>query len=157
MIKQGKKAMEEFLPYQIDFTANFNKSFRREFFAKYITADITPDEISIMHLISENAQLSQSELAKFLFKGKAHVGKILNEMEARKLITRSVDIKNNMMIKKNEITKKGAKFLKLGDEKLELIKVKLGETFTEKELDQFIIYLKRLRKELNTLVDVKLK
>ena len=73
--------LDEYLPYQIDFTANFNKSFRREFQSQYVSTEITPDEMTIFYCIYFNPHMSQSEMAKFLFKGKAHVGKILNDME----------------------------------------------------------------------------
>ncbi len=149
--------LDEYLPYQIDYTANFNKSFRREFQAQYVSTEITADEMSILYCIYFKPQISQSEMAKFLFKGKAHVGKILNDMESRELITRVADTRNNMIIKRNEITKKGKAFLEKGFNESEKVRKKMEHEFTKEDIDTFISYLKRYQKVLNSLVDVKLK
>lgn len=155
--KELKISIEDFLPYQIDYTANYNKSFRREFQTKYIAEDVTPDEFGILCLIHEDTSISQSELAKFLFKGKAHVGKILNEMEVKGLIKRSVDIKNNVMIKHNQITEEGKAFIDKAYDRLKIIKIKMNKEFSKSEVKEFISYLKRFRSVLGSLVDVKLK
>lgn len=149
--------LEDNLAYQIDYTANYNKSFRREFHAKYISGELTPDEFTILYAINFVPDISQSELAKLLFKGKAHVGKILNEMENKGIIKRYADTKNNMIIKRNVITQKGYEIFKNGHHEAEKIKEHLIEEFSEEERKQFIIYLKKYRKVLDSLVDVKLK
>ncbi len=149
--------LDEYLPYQIDYTANFNKSFRREFQAKYVSTEITADEMAIFYCIYFNPKISQSEMAKFLFKGKAHVGKILNDMETRGLIKRIADTKDNIIIKRNEITPKGKEFLEKGYNESLKIREQMEKEFTQKDIDTFISYLKRYQKVLNSLVDVKLK
>lgn len=149
--------LDEYLPYQIDYTANFNKSFRREFQTQYVCEDITPDEMSILYCIYFSPKISQSEMAKFLFKGKAHIGKILNDMEARGLINRIADTKEHMMIKRNEITPKGLEILEKCHEESKKIRNKMESEFTQEDIHNFISYLKRYRKVLNSLVNVKLK
>ncbi len=149
--------LDEYLPYQIDFTANFNKSFRREFQSQYVSSEITPDEMTIFYCIYFNPHMSQSEMAKFLFKGKAHVGKILNDMEERGLIKRIADTRDNIIIKRNEITEKGLVFLEKGHKETDRIKKAMKEEFSLDDIHKLISYLKRYRKVLNSLVDVKLK
>ena len=109
-----KKMIENFLPYQIDYTANFNKSFRREFQSQCVSPEIGADEFAILRLLDIEADVSQTDIAKVLFKGKAHIGKILNDMERNGYIKRVVDTKNNIMIKKNIMTEKALKQLELG-------------------------------------------
>lgn len=155
--KDFYKEIENHLPYQIDYTANFNKSFRREHQAKFISTDITPDEFAILFFIKYEPDITQSELAKYLFKGKAHVGKILNDMETRGLIRRIADTKNNIIIKRNEITDKGLELLELGLKEAERVQKTMKEAFTSQEIEQFIFYLKKFRTVLNSIVDVKLK
>lgn len=150
-------ALDEYLPYQIDYTANFNKSFRREFQAKYISEEISADEMAIFYCIYFNPKISQSEMAKFLFKGKAHVGKILNDMETRGLIKRIADTKDNIIIKRNEITPKGMKFLEKGYNESLKIREQMEKEFSQEDIEKLISYLKRYRKVLNSIVDVKLK
>lgn len=149
--------LDEYLPYQIDYTANFNKSFRREFQVKYVSTEISADEMAIFYCIYFNPKMSQSEMAKFLFKGKAHVGKILNDMEERGLIKRIADTRDNIIIKRNEITPKGMVFLEKGYNETDRIKNAMKKEFSQDEIDNLISYLKRYRKILNSLVDVKLK
>ena len=115
MIDKNKYTeLDDHLPYQIDYTANFNKSFRREFQTKFVSDEITADELVIFYAIYYDPKISQSELAKFLFKGKAHVGKILNDMESRGLIKRTADTRDNIIIKRNDITPKGMKIFEKG-------------------------------------------
>lgn len=149
--------LENYLPYQLDYTSNFNKSFRREFQYQYISKEITADEFAILVAIIINPEVSQSELAKLLFKGKAHVGKILNEMEERELIKRFADTRDNIIIKRNLITDKGLEIFHYGMKQSQIIKTKMAQEFTSDEIKQFISYLKRFRTVLNSIVDVKLK
>ncbi len=145
------------LSYQIDYTANFNKSFRREFQAKHINKDISPDEFTILYALSQDPDISQSELAKLLFKGKAHVGKILNDMEERGIIKRYADTRNNLIVKRNEITPLGLEIFEKGNCKADKIKELFLEEFTQDEIITFIKFLKKYRKVLRSIVDVKLK
>ncbi len=151
------KELEENLAYQIDYTANFNKSFRREFQAQKIAECCSPDEFTILYALHFDPDISQSELAKLLFKGKAHVGKMLNEMESRGLIKRVADTRNNIIIKRSVVTKKGLEIFEKGHKEFLKIKEKIHENFSKEEMGQFINYLKKFRQIVSTIVDVKLK
>ena len=131
MIKNNTKftQLEDNLAFQIDYTANFNKSFRREFQLKYIGNEVTPDEFAILYALTFEPDISQSELASLLFKGKAHVGKILNDMENRGLIVRIADTRNNIIIKRNEITPKGQEIFSRGHKEFEKIKTAIHNLF----------------------------
>jgi len=155
--KNTEEELSKNLPYQIDYTANFNKSFRREFHAKIVCSEVTADEFAILYLITHEPNISQSEIAQFLFKGKAHVGKILNEMEARGLIIRKPTAADNIIIKKNIITDKGKIILEKGNKEALKIRDKMLQEFSNEEIDQFITYLKKFRNVLNSIIDVKLK
>ncbi|MCM1338693.1 MAG: MarR family winged helix-turn-helix transcriptional regulator [Muribaculaceae bacterium] len=157
MNEEKLNGFEDDLFYQIDYTANFNKSFRREFAAKYINSDISSDECTILFHLKYCPDISQSELARGLFKGKAHVGKILNDMENKGLIKRVADTRDNTIIKKNQITEKGLQTLKKGEEVIELIIKKMDSEFSAEEIKTFLKFLKRYRSTLNSIVDVRLK
>ena len=149
--------LETNLPYQIEYTANFNKSFRREFQSRFIGNEVTPDEFSILYAITNIPEISQSEIATLLFKGKAHVGKILNDMESRGIIKRIADTKNNIMIKRNILTDKGKAIFEKGDIEIQKVQKLMEKEFTKQELDKFIDYLKKYRQIQSSIVDVKLK
>ena len=157
----NKKSLGElfdnFLPYQIVYTANFNKSFRREFQTKYISDEMSADEVAILMLIDMNPDISQTDIAKYMFKGKAHVGKMLNDMENKGYLKRTVDTKDNVMIKKSIMTPKAEKYIKYAKEQSKVIKERMEKEFSEDEKEVFISYLKRFRGVLSSLVDVKLK
>ncbi len=157
----NKKSLGElfdnFLPYQIVYTANFNKSFRREFQTKYISDEMSADEVAILMLIDMNPDISQTDIAKYMFKGKAHVGKMLNDMENKGYLKRTVDTKDNVMIKKSIMTPKAEKYIKYAKEQSKVIKERMEKEFSEDEKEVFISYLKRFREVLSSLVDVKLK
>ena len=78
-------------------------------------------------------------------------------MERNGYIKRVVDTKNNIMIKKNIMTEKALKQLELGKVKSKIIEDKMKSEFSKEEELQFISYLKRFRKVLDSIVDVKLK
>lgn len=151
------KELDTNLAYQIDYTANFNKSFRREFHAQKVTECCSPDEFTILYALHFDPNISQSDLAKLLFKGKAHIGKILNDMESRGLIKRVADTRNNIIIKRSVVTKKGIEIFEKGHKEFSKVRETINQNFTTKEMEQFISYLKKFRQVVSTIVDVKLK
>ncbi len=146
---------EESITFQIDYTSNFNKSFRRRFSTAYIDAELLPDEFAIIFFLAKEPDISQTTIAKYLFKGKAHVGKILKEMEQKGLIKRkssghSAPAKIILLDKAIEIYKKGLK-------EIDLLEEKYKQEFTKEEHTQFLNYLKRYRRLLSSFVEVDLK
>ena len=156
-MKKNGYDFEDTLPYQIDYTANFNKAFRREFQNKFVKDDLSADECAILIGIHRNPTITQSGLGKFLFKGKAHIGKILNDMEERGLVKRIADTQDNIIVKRNIITPKGLEIIKKNIKEIQRIKTVMENEFTQDEIEQFVEFLKKYRKVLSTIVDVKLK
>ncbi len=147
--------LENSLAFQIDYTSNFNKSFRRAFHKKFMNSNISMDELAILLLINIRPDITQTALARYMFKGKAHVGKILNIMEEKGLIKRKYIEHSNTT--KNIITKKGNDILKQGQKDIENIEKKTKDMFSLQELEQFFEYLKKYRKLLESIVEVKIK
>lgn len=150
-----EQKLEDSLTYQIDYTANFNKSFRRAFQNKNISTELTPDEFFILYIIKHEPHVSQASIARALFKGKAHVGKILNELEKKEYIQR--ESMPNSTATYNKLLPKGEAVIDKGRIPLEnSIKV-LEKAFTKEELSLFISFLKRYRESLGSIITVKLK
>ncbi len=147
--------LENSLAFQIDYTSNFNKSFRRAFHKKFMNSNISMDELAILFLINIRPDITQAALARYMFKGKAHVGKILNIMEEKGLIKRKYIEHSNTT--KNIITKKGNDILKQGQKDFKNIEKKTKDMFSLQELEQFFEYLKKYRKLLESIVEVKIK
>ena len=155
MMKESNTNFEDNITFQIDYTANFNKSFRRRFSAAFIDSDLTPDEFSIIYFVSLEPNISQTALAKYLFRGKAHIGKILKEMEQKKLIKRTVSkhsaaAKIVLLPKAKQIYEKGLKVT-------ENMRKRYENEFSEEEIKQFLHFLKRYREMLGSLIEVDLK
>lgn len=143
------------LPFQIDYTSNFNRTFRRRFHKKYMDNFVSADEFGILVLLSENPQISQKNIAEILYKGKSHIGKILNEMQIKGLINREQQRDNSYI---NTITEKGMSIFTNGDNKVkEIIQTKIEQNFSKKEYELFITFLERYRNVLNSVIEVKLK
>lgn len=159
MIKQSpnknqlENKLENSLTFQLLYTAIIHKTFRRRFHNKFIDKNISPDVTSILYFMTQNPDISQTELAKCLFKGKAHTGKILNEMERQGLIKRETkehSIKNIILPKGQALHQKAFKeFLRM--------KEIMHKSFTNDEINQFISYIIRYRNTLSSVIDVKLK
>ena len=147
--------LENSLAFQIDYTSNFNKSFRRAFHKKFMNSNISMDELAILFLINIRPDITQAALARYMFKGKAHVGKILNIMEEKGLIKRKYIEHSNTT--KNIITKKGNDILKQEQKDFKNIEKKTKDMFSLQELEQFFEYLKKYRKLLESIVEVKIK
>lgn len=147
--------LEKSLAFQIDYTANFTKTFRRAFHRKIMNSDISLDEFAILCLIENRPDITQAALGRYLFKGKAHIGKILNILEEKGFLKR-VCIENSNTTK-NIISKKGEQILAEGLFQVKKIENATHESFSKEELLQFFSYLKRYRQTLDSIVEVKIK
>ena len=106
------------------------------------------DEFKILSHILENPELSQSDIAKLVYKVKAHIGKILSEMEKKGYITRNISTHNNIMVKRTALTEMGEKlyhetdiaFKKLADDTL--------AEFSKEEIDIFLHLLDKFKTQM---------
>ena len=151
-----KEDFMETLQYQIDYTANFNKAFKRKFHKTRMREYTTADEFAILGFLHVKPDMSQIKMGKMLFRGKAHIGKILNDMVEKGLVERTVQEDGAAVL--NTVTPKGEEMFKSGEKILkDNIASKMEAEFSEAEVEQFISYLKRYRKVLGSIVDVNLK
>ncbi len=143
------------LPFQIEYTSKFNNTFRRNFHEKFMNKETSPDEFAILGFLINEPDISQNKIGKIIFKGKAHVGKMLHEMEQKGLIIREPQSNNSFM---NKVTSKGEQVFKDGIDKIEKnIIAKFKEEFSPEEHKLFISLLERYRNVMQSIVDVKLK
>lgn len=69
-----------------------------------------------MDTIVRSPEISQIELARLLFKGRAHITQMLNSLEEKGLIYRTNETKNGRQIRKTSLTSEGeALFQKICD------------------------------------------
>ncbi len=145
--------LKQDITFQLVYTGNFLKSFRRIFHTKFVHKELHPDIFSILFFITCNPSITQAEIARILFKGKAHVGKILNEMERLEIIKRE----HNGKLIKNIILPKGEELHKKAFKEVMKTQSAIYNEFTPEEVKQFTEFITRYRNVLGKFVDIKLK
>ena len=134
--------------YKLDQTARVAELMARNYYKNYVTSILDLDEFRILSHIIADPSLSQSDLAKLVYKGKAHIGKILNEMEQKGLITRTLSTHNNMMVKRTSLTEQGKKLYYETDEAFRQLGTKVLAEFSDKEIDDFLYLLDKLKNKI---------
>ena len=133
-------AMINNVPFKLEQTARVCELLGRSYYKKYVKKKsiLEQDEFFILCCIKQNPTISQSNISKMLFKGKAHIGKILSNMEKKGYITRTVSMNKNVMVKHSILTDKGEKLYEETDKAfIELAKHTL-KVFTEEEIQTFV-------------------
>jgi len=132
-------------------TARVSDLLARNFYKSRITDKISmfePYEYIIMANIKKYPDLSQAELSKLVYKGKAHMGKILNEMERKNYIKRVLNTKDNMMVKHTVITPYGMKLFQKTETIFKDMEAGILDVFTPAEITEFERLLDKLRNRI---------
>lgn len=124
----------ENLPYNIEQTARVGALLGRNYYKNVVKSILDIDEYTILSLILSNPNLSQSDLSKLMYKGKAHIGKILSAMEVKGYIKRIAVTDNNMMKKLTKITSKGKKLFDETYDVFRNLAEEVLEDFTDEEI-----------------------
>ena len=94
------------LPYELELTSRVLHEAARCFFEQN-NFPVSQDEFSILDCLYIYPDIIQIELAKLIFKGRAHTGRFLKSMEEKGLIARCPGKSGTKIIMKNKITPKG--------------------------------------------------
>lgn len=138
----------EGLPYKLAETARISELMARSYYKNYVKSILDLEEFIILSHILSNPDLSQSDLSKLVYKGKAHVGKILNDMEQKGYITRIVSTHNNMMIKRTSLTEQGKKLYDETNEAFRKLGKRVLAEFSDSEIEEFIYLLEKLQEKM---------
>ena len=134
--------------YKLDQTARVAELMARNCYKMYQDTDkpiLDLDEFKILSHIMDDPNLSQSDIGKLVYKGKAHVGKILNELEKKNYIERELTTRNNIIIKHTVITEQGKEIYFYTDEKFKEINQNIKKMFAEEELKTLKFLLHKLK------------
>ena len=103
--------------FKIECTAKIcERYFSQIFKKKFSNLNITQGEFCVMDTIVRSPEISQIELARLLFKGRAHITQMLNSLEEKGLIYRTNETKNGRQVRKTSLTSEGeALFQKICD------------------------------------------
>lgn len=94
--------------FKIECTAKIcERHFTQIFKRKFANIGVTQGEFCVMDTIVRSPEISQIEIARLLFKGRAHITQMLNSLEEKGLILRSNETKNGRQVRKTSLTDGG--------------------------------------------------
>lgn len=150
-----KKHYTDSIYYDIELTARIMKLLGAQLFDA-MNMEMSPEEHATLDTIHCHPEICQRDLAKLILKDRANTGRILNSLEAKKLILRKVDVKNNRLIKKMTITDEGNKKLEETNAKIKTYLQKVSCKFSSEETDKLQEALRIFRKSLEELLEMNI-
>ena len=121
-----------------------------------LNIDLIPEEYTTLDTIMCNPSLCQRDLAKLLLLDRANTGRILNKLEEKNLIKRSMDTKNNRLIKKVQITKKGEKKLNEINNKIIDKYMEIANEIPREEFESVKLSIIKLRQNIEKHIENKI-
>jgi len=141
--------------YELKQTARMMKFHAAQQF-ELLNIDLTLEEYSALDTIMCNPQLCQRDLAKLLLLDRANTGRVLNRLEDMKYITRTLDTRNNRLVKKVLITENGVKELDNINKKIMDKYLAIVEKIPPEEFESVKQSIKNLRLNLEKHIENKI-
>lgn len=121
--------------YRIEKSARYINLMSKEFFEK-ANICLTNDEFRALDTLIYNPGICQRDLARLILRDRVYTGRILNSLESKELIKRTVDTKNNRLVRKPNLTKKGMEVYESCFEKLEPKMQNVFKRFSKEQMDE---------------------
>lgn len=141
--------------YELEQTAKLMRKLSMQILNK-LEINISVDECAALDIISCNENICQRDLAKKILKDRANTGRILNSLEEKGFIKRSVDTKNNRLVKKIEITKIGKSNLNEITNKIRSYIEGVSTAIPHSEVMRIRDVLKNFRIDLEKVVEINI-
>ena len=141
--------------YELKQTARMMKFHAIQLFS-LLEIDLTPEEYTTLDTIMCNPELCQRDLAKLLLLDRANTGRVLNKLEKMKYITRTIDTRNNRLVKKVVITEKGIQELDIINNKIMDKYLAIASKIPQEEFDSVKQSLRNLRLNLEKHIENKI-
>ena len=141
--------------YQIELTAKYCKLLGTQVFEQY-SAGISCEEYSVLDVLANSPKMCQRDLAKIILKDRANTGKLLDGLEKRGYVTRTLSIKNNRPVKIVEITDEGRKKAEEVLEKIRPHFQRVMEKINNSDVARVSDLLKELREILDETLEIQI-
>lgn len=142
--------------FKIECTAKIcERHFIQIFKKKFANIGITQGEFCVLDTIVRSPEISQIELARLLFKGRAHITQMLNSPEEKGLIKRSNKTKNGRQVRETSLTKSGHEIYKTICEELDK-NFEHMTTFFDGKDEKLISYLEEIKNIITNGEKVKI-
>ena len=138
------------LYYEIELTGKYLRFLGTQMFNE-LKIDVSVDEFLVLDIIKTNDKICQRDIAKLILKDRANTGRIINSLEKKELITRSVDTKNNRLVKQMKLTERGEKVLETSSEYIKDGYRKISEQITQEEIGKIKETLRNFREIMKTI------
>ncbi len=131
--------------YKLECTARIcERFFTLVFKKKFADLGITQSELCLLDTIVRSPEMSQIELARILYKGRAHITQMLNSLEKKGLITRLNVTKNGRKVRKTILTPDGELIYNIICEGMDERFERMTKFFEGKD-EQFIKFLDKIK------------
>lgn len=110
MGEKDVKSYAETVKYEIDKSSVYLNAKSSQIFDSF-NFGITIEQFHVLDTVYHGKDVCQRDIAKIILKDRSNTGRILNILEDKGLITRQVDTKDNKLVKKVSISKKGAELV----------------------------------------------
>ena len=141
--------------YELEQTAKLMRRLTLQLFEK-LDIEVSLDECAALDTISCNGGICQRDLAKLIIKDRANTGRIVNSLEENGYIKRVIDLKNNRLVKKLQITSKGIKLLKEIVDKIKFHMDSVATAISKEEISKVKETLTSFRLNLEKVVEIKI-
>lgn len=144
----------ESLPYLIEEIAIYLELHGKVFFEKIAGNIITAEECRTLHVIEDNPDICQRDLARLILRDRVRTGRILDSLEGKGFIHRYGDLKNKRLVKKMKLTEQGKILFADIENKLKPYVDIMRDEFTEKQSQELKELLYSLKSVLSKIVEV---
>ncbi|MBP3923684.1 MarR family transcriptional regulator [bacterium] len=155
MTIETHKHYTETIYYEIEQTAKFCKTLGSQIFEKF-ELKISSDEFYILDTLLSHPEICQRDLAKLILRDRANTGRLLNSLEEKGFIKRFVDLKNNRLVKKMEVTESGEKIWNECILKIKPIFTACMDKFPQEDIEILRSALSKFRHNLEEIVDLQI-
>lgn len=138
------KSYTESILYAIEQTAIYCRLKGTQILNK-LDVGITLEQFIALDVISNSENICQRDLSKLISKDRSNTGRILTILEENELIDRSIETKNNRLVKIISITPQGQKLLDETSEKIRKDLEFIYDDMKKEEFEQLRALLDKLR------------
>lgn len=143
------------IQYELEQTAKLMRKLALQLFEK-LNIELSVDECAALDILSCNPNICQRDLSKLILKDRANTGRIISTLEEKSLIERTIDLKNNRLVKKLAISKKGKALLQDITLKIKSYMENVTTTISHDEIKKVRDILKVFRLNMEQIVEMKI-
>lgn len=141
--------------YSMEQTVTYFKIMGAQFFNQ-LNMGVTIDQFAALDAVYCNNDICQRDLSKIILKDRSNTGRILNILEENGFIKRSVETKNNRLVKKIYITDNGKRIIEDNHERLRSAFERVFDDVSEEEFATLRKIIEKLKESLSKTTSIQI-